>query len=130
MSIKLIMQDLKKLDDLLILCLHMAHLLNEENLDPSYFSVFRDILNEWMEHAKGPGLFVFASHVHSELHGLSASVKLSTGISMSVIWQEVHPTVPSNLQQWQVYDHLSAVMTDFENKTAFQIGKRLLFRHK
>jgi len=129
MPIKLIIQDLKKLDDLLILCLHMAHLLNEENLDPSYFSVFRDILNEWMEHAKGAGLFVFVSQLHSELHGLSTSVELSTGISMSVIWEEVHPTVPSNLQRWQVYDHLSALMTDFENRTAFQIGKRFIFRN-
>lgn len=103
----------------------MALILNEENLDPSYYSVFRDILEAWMEHARSPGLFRFVSHIRSELHGLSNSVALSTGMSMSVIWEEVHPTVPSSLEQWRVYNHLITLMDEFETRVAFQTGMYL-----
>ena len=103
----------------------MANLLNEENLDPSYYSVFREILEEWTTRTAAPGLNRFVSCVRSELQSLSNSVALSTGMSVSVIWELVHPPVPSSLEQWKVYDDLIAFMNEFESRVAFRMGIRL-----
>jgi midasin (ATPase involved in ribosome maturation) len=110
------------LDYLLRLWFHIASLLNEEHLDPSFYSVFRDILEEWTAQTTAPGLIRFVNQVRSELQSLSNSVLLSTGMSMFVIWESVHPIVPSTLEQWKVYDQLIALMNEFESRVAFRIG--------
>ena len=100
----------------------MAYMLNEEDLDPSYYSVFRNLLEEWVSGIDAPSLLRFVSHVRSELNGLSSSIALSTGMSMSVIWEVGHAMVPSSLEHWKIYDRLITFMDDFENKVAFQTG--------
>ena len=100
----------------------MASLLNEENLDSSFYSVFRDILEEWNAQTTAPGLIRFVNQIRSELQNLSNAVMLSTGMSMFVIWELLHPIVASSLDQWKVYDHLITLMNEFESRVAFRIG--------
>ena len=120
--ISLTTKDFESLETLLKLWSHMAYMLNEEDLDPSYYSVFRDLLDEWVARIDAPSLSGFVGHVHSELNGLSHSIALSTGVSMSVIWEVAHARVPSSLEHWKIYDRLITIMDDFESKVAFQTG--------
>lgn len=105
----------------------MAYMLNVEDLDPSYYSVFRSLLEEWVVGVDAPSLSVFVSHVRSELNGLSSSIALSTGMSMCVIWEAGHAIVPSSLEHWKMYDQLVILMDDFESKVAFQTGMGIAF---
>lgn len=120
--ISLTTKDFETLEVLLKLWVHMAYMLNEEDLDPSYYSVFRNLLEEWVARIVSPSLSTFVRHVHSELNGLSSSIALSTGMSMSVIWEQGHVMVPSSLERWKVHDRLITIMDNFESKVAFQIG--------
>jgi midasin (ATPase involved in ribosome maturation) len=115
-------QDFTCLAELVDLWFDMARLLNEEHLDPSYYSVFRGLLEEWVKRSTQRHLSGLTTHVQSELHRLSSSVALSTGISMSVIWEVARPTVPSNLDQWNAYDRLLRIVNEFDNTVALQIG--------
>ena|SRR5208282_1768512 len=120
--ISLTTKDFERLEVLLKLWSHMAYMLNEEDLDPSYYSVFRNLLEEWVSGIDAPSLSRFVNHVRSELNGLSSSIALSTGMSMSVIWDVGHAMVPSSLEHWKIYDRLITFMDDFENKVALQTG--------
>jgi midasin (ATPase involved in ribosome maturation) len=110
------------LNGLLRLWFDMASLLNEKDLDPTTYSIFRDTLEEWIDQSKGLSLSGFIDQVKLELRGLSNSVTLSTGLSMSTIWETVHPMVPSSLEQWRVYEQLVTLINEFESRIACQIG--------
>jgi midasin (ATPase involved in ribosome maturation) len=115
-------KDFTCLEELMDLWFDMARLLNEEHLDPSYYSVFRGLLEDWVKRSSQRHLSGLTTHVQSELHRLSSSVALSTGISMSVIWEVARPAVPSNLDQWNAYDRLLRIVDGFDNAVALQIG--------
>src|SRR5208282_1376184 len=123
--ISLTTKDFERLEVLLKLWSHMAYMLNEEDLDPSYYSVFWNLLEEWVARIDAPSLSGFVTHVHSELDGLSSSIALSTGMSMSVIWEVGRAMVPSSLEHWKIYDRLITLMDDFESKVAFQTGMEI-----
>jgi midasin (ATPase involved in ribosome maturation) len=120
--ISLTSKDFESLEALLKLWSHMAYMLNEEDFDPSYYSVFRNLLEEWVARIDSPSLSGFGGHVHSELNGLSGSIALSTGMSMPVIWEVARARVPSSLEHWKIYNRLITLMDDFESKVAFQTG--------
>lgn len=98
----------------------MVQILNEENLDPSYYIAFRNLLESWTERVNGSILSGFVTQVRSQLKALSNSVTLSTGISMPLIWNIARPNVPSNLEQWEAYDKLTTFINNFESNVAFQ----------
>ena len=125
--ISLTIKDFERLEVLLKLWSHMAYMLNDEDVDPSYYSVFRNLLEEWVARVDAPSLSAFVSRVQSELNGLSSSIALSTGISMSVIWEVGHAIVPSSLEHWKTYDRLVTLMDDFESRVAFQTGMGIEF---
>jgi midasin (ATPase involved in ribosome maturation) len=116
----LISKDLANLNDLLRLWFEMVQILNEEDLDPSYYIAFRNLLESWTDRVNGSILSGFMTQVRSQLKALSSSVALSTGISMPLIWNIARPNVPSNLEQWEAYDKLTTLMKNFESKVAFQ----------
>lgn len=116
----LIAKDITDLNDLFTLWFEMVQLLNEENLDPSYYIAFRNLLEAWTDRVNASILSDFISQVRSQLKALSNSVELSTGMSMSLIWTMARPCVPSNLEQWGAYDKLTMLIKDFESKVAFQ----------
>ena len=99
----------------------MASLLSEDPTDPSYYTIFREALERWVQRS-GQALKGFVYHIRPELDNLSTLVTLSTGFSMSVIWEAVHPIVPSTLEQWNSYNQLLALISDFESKVGNQIG--------
>src|ERR1700687_1080369 len=99
----------------------MARLLNEEHLGPTYYSVFRGLL-EGLVGRSNQQLSVLTTQVQSELHRLSSSVALSTGISMPVIWEVARPNVPSNVDQWNAYNRLLRTVAEFDSRVALQIG--------
>ena len=115
-------KDFERLEVLLKLWFDMASVLNEEDLNPSYYSVFRNLLEEWIARVDAPSLSAFVSHVHSGLNEFSGSIALSTGMSMSVIWEAEHGIIPSSLEHWKTYDRLIKLMEDFESKVTFQTG--------
>jgi midasin (ATPase involved in ribosome maturation) len=102
----------------------MAYLLSEDPTDPSYYTIFREALEGWVQRS-GQALKGFVYHIRPELDNLSTLVTLSTGFSMSVIWEAVHPIVPSSLEQWNSYNQLLALISDFESKVGNQIGTLL-----
>ena len=109
--------------DLFRLWFGVAFLLHEEEeMDPSFFSVLRDLLGKWMETIDSSKLLPFATVIQAELAGLSESVLLTTGNSMSIIWRSTHPDVPSTLENWKAYDRLLTFANEFETKAAGQIG--------
>ena len=116
------MQVLQILDGLGGLWFDVLSIINGRDLDPSYYSVFRDLFEDWMEKAAKQNLPGFLNAVRVELQGLSSSVALSTGLSMSILWEAVRPLVPSSLEQWSVYDQLRSLLGEFETRVAFQIG--------
>jgi len=124
--VSLIIKEFERLELLLKLWSHMAHMLSED-FEPSYYLVFRNILNEWIAKRNASNLSRLVSDVRSELDGLSTSVALSTGMSMSIIWERCHVIVPSSLGHWKVFEKLITLINEFENKVAFQIGMRILF---
>jgi len=99
----------------------MARLLSEDPTDPSYYTIFRGALELWVQRS-GQALKGFVRQIRPELDNLSTLVTLSTGFSMSVIWEAVHPIVPSTLEQWSSYNQLLALIRDFESKVSNQIG--------
>jgi midasin (ATPase involved in ribosome maturation) len=99
----------------------MARLLSEDPTDPSYYPIFREALERWAERS-GQALKEFVHEIRPELDKLSTLVTLSTGFSMPVIWEAVHPIVPSTLEQWNSYNQLLALISDFESKVGNQIG--------
>ena|ERR1700737_155485 len=113
---------MRSLDELSNLWFDMARLLNEEYLDPTYFSVFRELLEDWITRSNKGILQSLVAYIRSELHRLSSSVALSTGISMATIWKSTRPIVPSNLEQWNVYDRLVRLMNQFDGMVGLQIG--------
>lgn len=118
----LISKDFRILGDLIQLWLHMAFLLNEEDSDPSYYSLFRDALELWLARSKGTTLFEFGNHIRSSVRNLSGSIDLSTGMTMTAIWEAERPIVPSTLQQWDTYQKFMSVISEFEKKVLFRIG--------
>jgi len=99
----------------------MVRLLSEDPTDPSYYTIFREALERWVQRS-GQALRGLVHEIRPELEKLSTLVVLSTGFSMPVIWEAVHPTVPSTLEQWNSYNQLLALISDFESKVGGQIG--------
>ena len=112
----------EKLESLVRIWLDIAYLLNERDLDPTYYSVFRDNLHEWIKRSENGTLHGFVAHVRSELDGLSKSVALSTGISMTLIWEAARPIVPVTLEQWNGRGQLITLLDEFDSRVAFQTG--------
>jgi midasin (ATPase involved in ribosome maturation) len=119
----LIAKDIDSLRDLVSLWFDMAQLLNDEDLDPSYYIAFRNLLEGWTARATGPALSGFVNQVRSQLKSLSNTVALSTGVSMPLIWKMARPNVPSSLEQWEAYHELITVMKNFESRVALQDRK-------
>ena len=102
---------------------HMAQMLNAEDLDPSFYSVFRNILTDWLMRSTNTNLQRFTETVRLELEGLSKSVALSTGMSMPLIWEVARPTLPSTAEQWTAYDKLIGISKMLDNTAAVSYGK-------
>jgi hypothetical protein len=111
------------LQELMSLWSDMAQLLNEEHLDPTYYSVFRGLVEDWTARSTRANLLSILKLVSSELHRLSNSVALVTGNSMAIIWETVRPSIPSNLDQWNAYDRLRGLTREFDDMVEGQIGK-------
>lgn len=109
------------LEELTRVWFDMARLLNETHTDPSYYTIFRESLERWTQRS-GEALLGFVDHIGPQLSNLSTLVTLSTGFSMSVIWEAIHPVVPSTLEQWNSYSQLLTLITDFEHKVGHEIG--------
>jgi midasin (ATPase involved in ribosome maturation) len=105
----------------------MAVLLNEEGLNSIYFSVFRDALSQWVEKSKLSNLSGFVGDASFAVDGLADVATLSTGTSMSIIWKESRPIVPSNWEQWKAYNKLLGLMDEFDRSVCFQTGNNLTF---
>jgi midasin (ATPase involved in ribosome maturation) len=116
------------LQELMSLWSDMAQLLNEEHLDPTYYSVFRGLVEDWTARSTRANLSSIVTLVSSELHRLSNSVVLLTGNSMPIIWETVRPSIPSNLEQWNAYDRLRALTSKFDDMVEGQIGKSELVK--
>jgi midasin (ATPase involved in ribosome maturation) len=108
------------------LCTDMVYFLNDADMDPSYYSVFRDLLEEWVLSNTSSSLSGFNTSLNFELCKLSKSVDSTTGINMDIIWEATRPFLPSSLEQWNVYDKLQSLMNEFETKSALQIGIYIL----
>lgn len=111
------------LSDLLTLWKDMAQMLNVKDLDPSYFGAFKDILSDWLSRNSTANLVRFTEVVQLELKSMSKSVALSTGMSMTLIWEAARPTIPSTEDQWQAFDQLLSLMEALDNNVPFQYGK-------
>lgn len=118
----LICEDIEKLENLLRLWFDMASLLNDRHLDPSYYSIFRDSLKEWIQQSKDRQLTGFVTAAHTALDGLSKSLTLSTGIGLPLIWEAARPTLPSTQEQWDCYEELVTLLDQFDSQVAFQTG--------
>ena len=115
-------EDIEKLENLLRLWFDMASLLNDQHIDPSYYSIFRDSLKEWIQQSQDGQLTGFVTATHTALDGLSKSVTLSTGIGLPSIWEAARPIFPSTLEQWDCYEELVTFLDQFDNQVAFQTG--------
>lgn len=98
-------------------------LIEEEEIDPSFFSVLRDLLGRWIETIDSIKLLSFTTAIQVELSSLSESLALTTGTSMSIIWRSTHPDVPSTLEKWITCDRLLTFANEFATKVAGQIGR-------
>ena len=114
---------MQKLNDLLVLCIQMINLLNEADVNPSYYRVFRDIFNEWMKQNDGAGFSTVLASLRPELNALSTDLALSTGLSMQLIWENSRPNLPSTSEHWSTYFGLLSALKEFESKVQFHIGK-------
>jgi len=119
-------QDMEMLSRLLNLWGHMAQMLNAENLDPSYYSVFKIILNDWLMQNNTTSLVHLTENVRLELENLSKSVALSSGISMPLIWEVARPIYPSTTVQWSAYDQLVGISTILDSIAPVPYGKNCL----
>lgn len=119
-------QDVEMLSVLLNLWGHMAQMLNAEDLDPSYYSVFKNILNDWLMQNSSTSLVRLTETVRLELETMSKSVALSSGISMPLIWEVARPTFPSTPEQWTAYDELVAISKVLDSNAMMLYGKYCL----
>jgi len=105
----------------------MATLLNEADLDPSYYLVFQGALKKWLERSNSLPLSTFVSIVSVAVRGLVDSTVPSTGVSLTLVWTVAHPIVPSTLGEWDAFNQLLVFMDDFDNSVASQHGNILWF---
>jgi midasin (ATPase involved in ribosome maturation) len=120
---------METLFDLVNLWDHMVRLLNAETLDPSYYGVFKNILNDWLVKSHGTNLASFTHAIRLELESLSKSVALSTGLSMPLIWELASPALPSTIEQWTAYDHLVSISKMLDNNAPVTYGKKFSSSH-
>jgi midasin (ATPase involved in ribosome maturation) len=120
---------MEMLFDLVNLWGHMVQLLNAESLDPSYYGVFKNILNDWLVQSHGTNLASFTHAIRLELESLSKSVALSTGLSMPIIWELARPALPSTIEQWTAYDHLVSISKMLDNNAPVAYGKNFLLAY-
>jgi len=99
----------------------MANILNEPDVDQSYYKVFRDLLDAALVRA-AKGFPSSPISLQNEVSLLGKNVDLRTGVCMSAIWEAARPAVPTTLETWIVYDEVSSVIAHFERDTAFQMG--------
>ena len=116
------------LSDLLNLWRHMAQMLNAEDPDPSHYMVFKSLLNDWSLRSNSIRLERVTERVRLELESLSEAVALSTGMSMSLIWEAARPTLPSTAEHWTAYDQLLGIAKLLDNNLTVSYGN-FSFKH-
>jgi len=98
----------------------MANILNEPDVDQSYYKVFRDLVHPAVVRAAKAFPSSFAS-LQNEVSLLGKTVDLRTGLCMSAIWEAARPALPTSRETWIVYDEVLSVIAKFERDMAFQI---------
>lgn len=105
------------------LCFQMIAILNDINVDPSYFRVFRDAFCDWSKRITTADLSTLTLPIRRGLEGLSDKLDLSTGMSVNLLWESLRPKLPATQEHWNVYSRLLEAYKELENKVRFQIGK-------
>jgi hypothetical protein len=99
----------------------MAHILNEAEVDQSYYKVFRDFIEPVFRRA-AQGFPSSAAQLQEDVLNLAQNVDLRTGVCMSAIWQAARPVVPATQETWTIYQEVVSVIEQFERDVAFQMG--------
>jgi len=99
----------------------MANILNEPDVDQSYYKVFRDLVHSALVRAAKGFPSSFAS-LQNEVSLLGKTVDLRTGSCMSAIWEAARPAVPTSRETWIVYEEVLAVIAKFERDVEFRMG--------
>ena len=108
--------------ELINLWFGMAFLLNEEGVDPSYYSVFRELLMQWHDRSESSNLEGFRKLVILVISKIAGATTLSTGRSVCLLWAASRPLVPSNLEMWNIYSRLIDFVDEFDKRVNLKIG--------
>jgi hypothetical protein len=120
------MQSFTEVSELALLWFDMASILNEPDVDRSYYKVFRDLLDAEISQSKGGILLSIGFRLN--LESLGKNVDLMTGTCMSAIWEAARPSAPTTHESWAIYNEISSAIAKFETDTAYHIGIVALLR--
>jgi len=105
----------------------MASILNEPDVDQSYYKVFRDLLETEVSRA-ARGIYLTGGF-RMNMQSLGKEVDLVTGTCMSAIWDAARPSAPTTQASWIVHDEIHSVIAKFERDAAYHIGILLFVSH-
>lgn len=119
----LTIQSFPEVRKLAALWFDMASILNEPDVDRSYYKVFGDILKTEISRAKG-GIYLTIGFLMN-METLGINVDLMAGTCMSAIWEVARPWAPTTPETWVVYDEIVSAIAKFEGDTAYYMGMHL-----
>jgi midasin len=101
--------------EILHLWCDMVQLGSTTNLNESVFHVYLTLFEEWLSSATRSLDKAIVAATDNALEIFRAPLKLVTGLSMSVIWLAMKPSVPQTLIAWEQYFTLQAIMTRIDS---------------
>lgn len=102
------------MSEILDLWRDMVGLSSSHNLNESVFHVYLALLEEWLGKARETLPTVLVEATENALRNFKVPLQLNTGFSMELLWNEMHPSVPSSLPAWEAYHKLQKIADRFD----------------
>lgn len=92
----------------------MVDLSSNHNLNESVFHVYLALLEEWLRQARDVLPLKLVEATENALGNFRVPLQLTTGFSMELLWNEMHPSVPSSFAAWDAYHQLQKIADRFD----------------